>query len=174
MISGYTVGSQMLGLSGCNDLDLIYFGEAPHRSVGSDHFIIMDLDQLKDVLLKFDEPNRFVRHFNRPICGYYYQYSKCFHPEADYPINWDVRDHKEGWKQLLKNHMTHKEAESYYILQDSGVCRKTLYNIAYQYYMLLDNVVWVTGEHLEIIQKIHDLQMPAEYFYKLREQILAL
>lgn len=173
-MNSYIVGSKMLGLENCHDVDRIYFGDASPNSMGEDHIVIANVALIKSILLKFDDPNRFSEDFNRPICVHYFQLSKCFHPEDDYPIDYDIRDHKDGWKQILKNHITHEEAEKYYILSDSGICRKNLYNIAYQYYMLLDDVVWVTGEHLEIIQKIHDLQMPAEYFYKLREQILAL
>ena len=172
--NSYIVGSKMLGLSNCGDTDIVCYGNPGVKHTEGTQFIYKDLDALKLFLSKFDDPDSLAGHFNRPFCGHFYQHSKCFHPDVEnYPIDWDVREHKEGWKKILKNHITHEEAEGYYILKE-GVCRKTLYNIAYQYYMILRDTVWLNEEDLAIVQKIHDLQMPAEYFYILRDQILAL
>lgn len=171
----YVVGSSLLNLKNCHDVDRIYFADSPVPTLPTQtgDYFCKNLDFIKLILAKSDHPEKFAKDFNRPVCGHFFQYSRGFHPEPEYPIEWDIMEHKQGWKQILKNHITHEEAEEYYILEN-GICRKTLYNIAYQYYMLLDDTIWVTGEHLDIVQKIHDRQMPAEYFYELREQILAL
>ena len=169
----YLVGSRLLMLDNCRDTDYIYFDGIKQSSGNNCCYIKMNLPHVELILSQMGNPAKTLRSFNFPVCNYYYQFSSCFQPD-DFPIKWDIRDNKEAWKTLLKQHISNQKAVDKYINPSEGLCKKPLYNIAYQYFMIVDDAVWLSGEHKQIVQKIHDLEMPSDYFYELKEKILAL
>jgi hypothetical protein len=50
-------------------------------------------------------------------------------------------------------------------------CSKLIYHFAYNLFILQNNSVYLTPEQKEIIQKIHDCQMPIEYLDELERML---
>lgn len=46
---------------------------------------------------------------------------------------------------------------------------KNIYHIAYNLFILLNNSVTLTEEQMNIVQKIHDCEMPIQYLQELRQ-----
>ena len=60
------------------------------------------------------------------------------------------------------------------VLAHASHLPKQFYHLVYQYYMLQENTHYISAQGFSIVQKIHDFEMPASYFYELRDLINAL
>lgn len=169
----FLVGSRLLRMDNCGDTDYCYFSKIRLPKEYKVHKIPMVAKLMQNFPKYLKYRNAKGSTSTMSVSNYYYQYSKCFHPEEDWPITWDIRDYKEDWIKMLKNHINSEEAITQYIKGKTFIDKK-FYNIAYQYFMIRDNTVYLEGESKQIVQKIHDRQMPISYFYEMRELINAL
>lgn len=102
-----------------------------------------------------------------------YQISVGFHDDADYPFKeFNILEHKEVWIKWLKAYMNAEDTETWATTKD--VLPKQFYHILYQYYMITENVHFISEEAKVDVQKIHDFEMPKEYFYTLKDIINSL
>ena len=102
-----------------------------------------------------------------------FQLSNGFHSEEDYPFKeFNILNHKEAWANQLKSYMSLPETE-FFALKEK-LLPKRFYYIEYQYYMIKENVHFISDEAKINVQKIHDLEMPSSYFYELRDLINSL
>ena len=104
---------------------------------------------------------------------YFYQISSDFHAdEEEYPLNFNILDYKPFLIDCLKSYMALDRTET--ISQKREILPKTFYHILYQYNMIIEDTHWISDEARVNVQKIHDLEMPASYFYELRGLINSL
>lgn len=102
-----------------------------------------------------------------------FQLSAPFINEADYPFSdFNVLEHKKVWIKWLKAFMNAVQTEEW--ASKSDVLPKQFYHILYQYYMITENVHFISEEAKTDVQKIHDFEMPKEYFYTLKDMINSL
>jgi hypothetical protein len=102
-----------------------------------------------------------------------YQISVGFHDDENYPFKeFNILEHKEVWIKWLKAYMNAEDTETWATTKD--VLPKQFYHILYQYYMITENVHFISDEAKVDVQKIHDLEMPSSYFYELRDKINSL
>ena len=103
-----------------------------------------------------------------------YQTSKgFFEGDENYPFkDFNILEHKEVWIKQLKGYMNYPDTEQFALKGD--VLPKTFYHILYQYYMITENVHFISEEAKVDVQKIHDFEMPKEYFYTLKDMINSL
>ena len=72
----------------------------------------------------------------------------------------------------LKAYINSEQANN--LVLDVEVLPKVFYHLLYQYYMIKENTHWISDEAKKEVQKIHDLEVPAEYFEHLKELINSL
>lgn len=102
-----------------------------------------------------------------------YQMSVGFHDDESYPFkDFNIMEHKEVWIKWLKAYMNDAKTEEWAFSKD--ILPKQFYHILYQYNMIIENVHFISDEAKVDVQKIHDLEMPKEYFYTLRDLINSL
>jgi hypothetical protein len=102
-----------------------------------------------------------------------FQLSAPFINDTDYPFNdFNIMEHKEVWVKWLKAYMNDETTEQR--ANKTDILPKTFYHILYQYNMITENVHFISDEAKVDVQKIHDLEMPSSYFYKLRDLINSL
>jgi hypothetical protein len=105
--------------------------------------------------------------------SFIYQISVGFHDDENYPFkDFNILEHKEVWIKWLKAYMNDKDTEEWALKND--ILPKQFYHILYQYNMIKENVHFISDEAKVDVQKIHDLEMPKEYFYELRDKIDSL
>ena len=117
---------------------------------------------------------RFIEGKNNADDGfkalYLYQLSAPFIEDANYPFNhFNILDHKNVWIDQLKGYINLEKTEQFAV--KSEVLPKHFYHLLYQYYMLTEDVHFISAEAKAEVQKIHDLEVPSSYFYELRERI---
>ena len=163
----YLVGSKMLKLDNCRDTDYMYIKEENEvsdekgRTVRFQNFIIESFIRTKDI--KSDPCKSWLL----------YQVTTGFHEEDDYPFKFDIRDYKDQWIKHLQAYLNDADVERRYT-ERGEILPKEMYHFEYQYHMILENKLWLDGEAKDVVQKIHDLEMPVSYFYELRDKINAL
>ena len=102
-----------------------------------------------------------------------YQLSSPFFDDTNYPFNFfNILDHKRVWISQLKNYINLDKIEAW--ATNTEVLPKRFYHLLYQYYMIVENVHWISDSAKADVQKIHDLEVPASYFYELRNLINSL
>ena len=173
MINQFLFGSRLLKLDNCRDYDYVHFDTDEVVRIEGEHHINHNSYHVESVFRNIRDSKTKLLSNNFIIINYFYQFSKCFHPEPDYPLQCDIRNIKEGWITLLKRHINDSEAEKRYT-ENTDILRKNFYHIAYQYFMIVDNAIYLEGEHKQIVQKIHDKEMPVAYFQELKQLINAL
>ena len=101
--------------------------------------------------------------------------------KQDFPIIYHILDYKEKLKRLLNLFIIQefsvfgKVSKGVYSRNmNRYVLPKIFYHIAYNLFILENNSVKLTDEQLEIVQKIHDKEMPVEYGEELKQRILNL
>jgi hypothetical protein len=169
MENKYLFGSKMLKLENPRDEDWLIFvngraadiKEKNHRSIPFYNRIIA----------------RFIEGKNNADNGfkalYLYQLSAPFINDANYPFNhFNILEHKQVWIAQLKGYINREETEQY--ATKNELLPKQFYHLLYQYYMITENVHFISAEAKAKVQKIHDLEMPSSYFYELREMINSL
>lgn len=171
----YLVGSKLLGLNN-RDEDYIAITDL------SEEFKRVVIDN-KDVSLRPLSAVKKSTCFDKEVDIKYklwnYQLDKDIIGQ-DFPYEYHILDYKEELKALLKEIVSrnmygfnprvkcrNKETNEY-------VCSKIFYHIAYNLFILENNSPIITDEQKEIISKIHDGKMSANYIDELRERILLL
>lgn len=165
----YLFGSKLLQLNNCRDEDWLIFvnkrgadiKEKGHRSISCYNTIlnrfVMGKNEAKDIFKSF----------------YLYQLSAPFIDKEDYLFNFfNILEHRRVWITQLKGYINLEKTEQ--LSQKGDVLPKQFYHLAYQYYMLVEDAHWISDEAKEIVQKIHDYEMPTSYFYELKELINSL
>lgn len=101
-----------------------------------------------------------------------YMLSNGFHEETNYPFKYfNILAHSEIQRLQLQQYMNSYDTER---LKQQAILPKQFYHILYQYYMIIENTHWISEEAKAQVQKIHDYEVPAEYFYELRDLINSL
>ena len=162
-------GSKMLGLANNRDEDWLTFtderaSDARKKGCQSIPFYRNMLDYfIRGQNIRVDRYNAL----------YLYQLSVHFTADVDYPFrDFNILEHKEVWKQWLKTYVNSQAVEKRATATD--ILPKTCYHLLYQYYMITENVHFISDEAKAQVQKIHDLEMPSTYFYELRDLINSL
>lgn len=165
----YLFGSKMLKLNNCRDEDWYSF-------VNKSALAIND-SSTKSISAMTHMINCFVLGKNQPDDNIkaliLYQVSAPFHDDVKYPFGFfNIFNYKAVWINHLKNYInldkTERWANAYNVLP------KRFYHLLYQYYMIKEDTHWISDEAKIDVQKIHDLEMPSNYFYELRDLINSL
>lgn len=169
MIYKYLYGSKMLKLDNCRDEDWLTFIDAkPSKSRARGE---RSLPFYKAIIKNFVEGKNALADPYKSL--YMYQISVGFHEDAEYPFNgFNILEHKAVWIECLKSYMNDEGVEQKAIKSD--ILPKTFYHILYQYNMIVEDTHWISDEARVNVQKIHDLEMPASYFYELKVLINSL
>ncbi len=122
-------------------------------------------NRIKECFIKGEYINK-----NPYYALFMYQISVGFHDDTNYPFKeFNILEHKEVWIKWLKAYMNAEDTEMWAMEKD--VLPKQCYHILYQYYMITENVHFISEEAKVDVQKIHDFEMPSSYFYELRDRI---
>lgn len=166
----FLFGSKMLKLNNCRDEDWrgFYLCNSPD-SHSERHNINLNVE--------LERINNFTRkryiHENPNKALYLYQMSREFHRnEKDFPIYFNILSHKDVWIETLQSYINLITTEITALQTD--ILPKKFYHLLYQYHMIKENAHWISDEAKENVQKIHDLEMPSNYFYELRNLINTL
>lgn len=165
----YLFGSKMLKLNNNRDEDWLTFTDtdaatAREHGYKSISFYSGIIDYFKSGTSIKSDPF---------IALYLYQLSAKFIEDADYPFNtFNILDHKDVWIKWLKAYVADDKNETWATKED--VLPKQFYHMLYQYYMITENVHWISDDAKAQVQKIHDLEVPFSYFYELRDLINGL
>lgn len=104
---------------------------------------------------------------------YLYQLSVGFTDNASYPFSdFNIFEHTKVWKEWLKAYINSAPTEEW--AGKNEILPKQFYHILYQYYMITEDTHFISDEAKAKVQKIHDLEVPASYFYELKEMINSL
>lgn len=163
------LGSKMLKLNNCRDDDSYVFVDKAGSTIKEKNHTSIPLFKA------------FIRHFIQgknahvdPYKSLYiFQLSSGFHEGAEYPFaDFNILEHKAVWIAHLKRYMNDEGIEQRATSKD--ILPKNFYHILYQYYMIVENVHFISDEAKVNVQKIHDLEVPSAYFYELRDLINSL
>lgn len=164
----YLFGSKMLKLDNPRDEDWIAFVDTPRNEP-------LDKDEHQHrINFEMRRIRSFIQGQNEPTDSYkaliFYQLSSGFQEDPDYIFGFfDILKHKKVWADHLKNYMSLESTEKFAHTYDN--LHKKFYHILYQYYMITEDTHFISDEARAKVQKIHDLEVPASYFYELRELI---
>lgn len=161
-------GSKMLKLDNCSDEDWVFLVDNSRKYVNG------------IATMNYPFYNRLVNSFTKGsnVDGdpykalFLYQMSKGFHDDPDYPFDFNVLEYKDTLAKCLKTYVNLPRVEQSAIKTD--ILPKKFYHLLYQYYMITENVHFISDEAKAQVQKIHDLEMPSSYFYELRKLINSL
>lgn len=165
----YLFGSHLLKLKCCRDEDWLTFVDKPPKELERGERSI----RFNNIII-----SHFIEGNNRPedVHKSYimYQLSKgFFEGDENYPFkHFNILEHKEVWINQLKGWINLPETEERALSKD--FLPKQFYHILYQYYMITENVHFISEEAKVDVQKIHDFEMPTSYFYELRDMINSL
>ena len=162
----FLFGSKMLGLSNNRDEDWLTFVD--ERANVAREMGCKSIPFYRTVLNTFITGNNIkVDIYN---ASYLYQQSAPFFTDEKYPFkDFNIFEHKAVWVRWLKAYVNSKAIEKRATATDT--LPKIYYHLLYQYYMLTEDVHFISDEAKAQVQKIHDLEMPSTYFYELRELI---
>lgn len=168
----YLFGSKMLKLDNPRDEDWITFVESARGDKLAD-----DGEHKHSINFELRRIRSFMQGQNEPTDSYkaliFYQLSSGFEQAPDYIFGFfNILEHKKVWADHLKNYMNQESTEKFAHTYDN--LHKKFYHILYQYYMITEDTHFISDEARAKVQKIHDLEMPASYFYELKELINSL
>jgi hypothetical protein len=165
----YLFGSKMLGLSNNRDEDWLTFVEDNAKTAREKG--CQSIPFYKSVISSFIRGTHITQDPYNAL--YLYQLSTEFYKETSYPFkDFNILDHKEVWKNWLKAYINAENIEQKANSQEYLL--KNFYHILYQYYMITENIHFISEPAKAEVQKIHDLEMPSSYFYELRNLINSL
>lgn len=170
MNTKYIFGSQLLKLDYPRDGDWVTFvNRSPSalekkRAVRS---IPMHNKLISDFINGKNQPDDIYKTFD------FYQLSVGFRNDENYPFkDFNILEHKKVWIDQLKAHINTPEAEQR--ATKNAYLTKHFYHILYQYHMIKENTHWISDSAKKEVQRLHDLEAPASYFYELRDLINSL
>ena len=145
----------MLNLSNCRD---------------KDHLVTANMSRLPGYIKLFTAGHINPADSYRPT--YLYQLSNKYHLESDYPFSdFDIFDYKDVWINCLKSYINNLNI---IYISKLKTLPKHYYHFVYQYYMIKENQHYISEEAKAEVQKIHDLEVPGSYIYKIKELIDSL
>lgn len=166
MTNRYLFGSKMLELDNCRDEDWLTFVDdyrGDDRKAGE-----RSLKYYKKIVERFTEGKNRDEDFFKSC--YLYQTSCGFFDDEAYPFNdFNILEHKTVWIRQLKGYMDLDATEIEALKGET--LPKYFYHILYQYYMITENTHRISDGAKANVQKIHDLEMPREYFNDLKNMI---
>ncbi len=152
----YQIGSKALGLNNTRDNDYIVIVDKNNyysRILTSEYELKLIS---KDFLLK-------NLNFETRYAIYNYQYDKQIIGN-EFPIDYHLMNHKEQLIDFISNTIKSKEMNfNKRITVNNGCCSKLVYHVAWNIFALINNSVILTEEQKDIVQKIHDEEMPIKY-----------
>lgn len=171
MTNKYLLGSKMLKLNDARDEDWIEFVDLKQSEI-TNICAQRSIPAFRRMLARFGE-GKYSTYSSTPhIIRTLYQLSREFH-DSNFPFNdFSIFENKQEWIACLKRYMSASENEEYALKND--ILPKDFYHILYQYNMIIEDTVWISGKAKVNVQKIHDLEMPSSYFYELRDLINSL
>ena len=170
-MSKYIFGSQMLKLDYARDGDWLSFVDSKDITDTQRKQGIRSFPFHQNIINFFIEGRNQDDDFYKSC--FLYQLSGGFRDDENYPFkDFNILDHKEVWIKQLKGYMNLPKTEEKALKGD--ILPKTFYHILYQYYMITENVHFISEEAKVDVQKIHDFEMPSSYFYELRDKINSL
>lgn len=166
MENKYLFGSKLLKINNPRDEDwLIFVNEKASKVKEKNHRSIPFYNRM---ITRFTEGKNNVDNGFKAL--YLYQLSAPFINDANYPFNhFNIFEHKQVWIAQLKGYINREKTEQAAIKTE--LLPKQFYHLLYQYYMLTEDVHFISAEAKAKVQKIHDLEMTSSYFYELRELI---
>lgn len=174
----FLTGSKYLGLSTNSDTDyvVIYVDENYTRRSDFDNINKIDIHNwyLKDIikLLNFEislDAKSSLRYLHNVFL------SRFINQIPNYTYN--IFYHRSEYKEFLlkcKEHNYINLNYEYALNINNGYLSKFIYKVIYLLFIFQNNSYEMTKEQLEIIQKIHDTQMPCEYLktiYKMIDEL---
>lgn len=165
----YLLGSKMLKLENNRDEDWTVFVNENAKT--ANNYGYKSIPFFQTIINFFTRGNNIKADPYSAL--FLYQLSTGFVDDAEYPFGeFNILEHIKVWKEWLKAYMNGKKVEARATKTD--ILPKQFYHILYQYYMITENVHFISDEAKAKVQKIHDLEMPSEYFYELRDLINSL
>lgn len=165
----YLFGSKMLRLCNCRDEDWLTFVDKRGAEIktSSERGIPFYTKMLERFMLGKNKADDVFKAL------YLYQLSAPFIEDDNYPFNFfNILEHKNAWIEQLKGYINLEKTESQATRDD--ILPKKFYHLLYQYHMINNNVHFISEAAMVDVQKIHDLEMPASYFYEIRNLINGL
>ena len=162
-------GSKMLKLNNNRDEDWYIFVDKRGRDIKEKGYASISAytKMINDFILGKGIGRESFKVF------FLYQLSSPFINEENYPFNFfNILKYKSVWTEYLKAFINLEKAEN--LSQKADVLPKQFYHILYQYYMITENVHFISDEAKAQVQRIHDYEMPSSYFYELRDLINSL
>ena len=166
----YLIGSKLLRIENAKDVDLLVL-----KDIQSEEIIDQDWNSLGKQDISYcscsELNNRlsFNRYSIKTLSNYQFD-SQII--QQDFPIKYSILSHRDDLIAFLKT-VSKKKLFNFdlSISIDGRYCSKIVYHIAYNIFILQNNSPIITNEQKEIIQKIHDIQMPIEYIAVLQNFI---
>lgn len=165
----YLFGSKLLQLDNAHDEDWITFIDKKASELKG--------NMQKSISFCTTRLNQFMTGNNQPNDRYkalcLYQLSAPFINDPAYPFNFfNILDHKRVWKEHLKNYINQEKIEA--LALSDEMLPKIFYHLLYQYYMITEDVHFISSAAKAKVQAIHDRKVPSSYFYDLRDLINSL
>lgn len=165
----YVLGSKLLKLANSRDTDEITFVDKPSWEVRESGK--RSIPFLKKIIDSFINGKNTIKDPFKSL--HLYQQSALFFEDANYPFkDFNILEHKRVWIDQLKGYINYASTEERALKNET--LPKNFYHILYQYYMITENVHFISESAKAEVQKIHDLEMPSSYFYELRDLINTL
>lgn len=162
----YLYGSKMLKLKNARDEDWLSFVECKGKDITETGYRSIPFHQA--ILKHFIDGRNIKSDYYKAMN--LYQFSAGFIDDAEYPFkDFNILEHKEVWKEWLKAYINEEKNEAWATKTD--ILPKHFYHLLYQYNMIVEDTHWISDQARVDVQKIHDLEMPASYFYELRDLI---
>lgn len=163
----YQVGSKLLGLKNSKDNDFVVLCEdlvLTKRVIENGEEIFYKTKKELMYTLTFKLINNSNTLFN-------YQYDRDIIGE-DFPVEYHLLDYKNELILYLNKIVDSKLFNfNKLITCNNGNCSPKIYHIAYIVFIIKNNSPIITEEQKEIIQKIHDANMPISYLDELTKMI---
>lgn len=161
-------GSKCLGLCNCSDEDWAIITDKPIKYI--DGIAALNYPFYSKIVQNFITSRNAEGDAYKAL--FLYQLSKGFHSDINYPFDFNILEHKENWAKCLKSYVNLPRLEQE--ANSKAILTKKFYHLLYQYYMITEDTHFISDEARAKVQKIHDLEMPASYFYELKEMINSL
>lgn len=164
----YLIGSCFLQLDNCRDEDYLYFGEQKRSVALNLNESYMPKNFFKWYIEIFKNGN--TQASDSFVIFTLYQFSQGW--RKDFPIAFEIFDFQKQWVDALKKYINLPETEE--LVKQETFLLKKMYHIVYQYYMIKEQKYLISEEGKKVVQQIHDLTMPAEYFFEIKKLINSL
>lgn len=161
----YIIGSNLLSLKNNRDIDYLELSDKERE-----YKWLIENEKQKLVISQQQLFKRlhFVESFNEKQI-FNYQYDKKIIGQG-FPIEYNLLNYREKLIELIDYVFENNLLNTNKFVSLNGNCSKKIYHIAYNVFILENNSVELNQEQKEIIQKIHDIEMPISYIDELKEK----